>query len=77
MTLRIAMVGQRGLPATYGGIERYVEELGVRLVQRGHHVDVFCRPNYTPKDMTNYQGVRLVNAPAVKGGGRADDPWAR
>jgi glycosyltransferase involved in cell wall biosynthesis len=65
MTFRIAMVGQRGLPATYGGIERYVEEIGTRLVQRGHRVDVFCRPNYTPRDMTSYRGVRLINAPTI------------
>ena len=26
--LRIAMIGQRGVPATSGGIERHVEEIG-------------------------------------------------
>ena len=41
------MIGQRGLPATYGGIERHVEELATRLVERGHEVVVFCRRNYT------------------------------
>ena len=30
--LRIAMVGQKGMPATYGGIERHVEEMSARLV---------------------------------------------
>ena len=46
--LRIAMVGQRGLPATYGGIERHVEEIARRLAARGHRVDVYCRYYYTP-----------------------------
>ena len=46
MTVRVAMIGQRGLPATFGGIERHVEEIGRRLVDRGHEVSVFCRPNY-------------------------------
>ncbi|UCD63927.1 MAG: glycosyltransferase family 4 protein [Candidatus Zixiibacteriota bacterium] len=44
---RIAMVGQKGLPATYGGIEYHVENLSTRLAARGHDVTVFCRPHYS------------------------------
>jgi glycosyltransferase involved in cell wall biosynthesis len=40
------MIGQKGLPATHGGIERHVEELAGRLAGRGHDVTVYCRPNY-------------------------------
>jgi hypothetical protein len=29
--VRVAMIGQKGLPATFGGIEHHVEELGARL----------------------------------------------
>ena len=32
---RIAFIGQRGVPATIGGIEHHVEEIGSRLVARG------------------------------------------
>lgn len=45
--LHIAMIGQRGLPATFGGVERHVEEIGARLADRGHRVDVYCRPHYS------------------------------
>ena len=48
--LRVAMIGSRGVPATWGGIERHVEELGARLASRGHEVTVFCRTNYTGPD---------------------------
>jgi glycosyltransferase involved in cell wall biosynthesis len=41
------MVGTKGIPATFGGIERHVEELGARLAARGHRVTVHCRLNYT------------------------------
>ena len=44
--LRIAMIGCRGVPASYGGIERHVEEVGARLVERGHQVTVFNRSGY-------------------------------
>lgn len=45
--LRIAMIGQKGIPATYGGIERHVEAICSRLAERGHHVSVFSRMHYT------------------------------
>ena len=32
------MIGQKGIPALYGGIERHVEEIARRLVARGHEV---------------------------------------
>lgn len=57
--LRIAMIGQKGMPATYGGIERHVEELASRLATRGHQVTVYCRPSYGSLPMESYRGVRL------------------
>jgi glycosyltransferase involved in cell wall biosynthesis len=42
-SLRIAMVGQKGIPARFGGVETHVENVAVRLAARGHHVTVFCR----------------------------------
>lgn len=58
------MIGQKGVPATYGGIERHVEELAVRLVERGIDVDVYCRPHYTPAGAT-LGAVRLVRLPSL------------
>ena len=55
--MKIAMIGQRGVPATFGGVERHVEELGARLVDRGHEVIVFCR-----------RGLRRVRARAATAG---------
>ncbi len=62
--MRIAMVGQKGLPATYGGIERHVEEIARRLVARGHDVSAFCRLYYTPAG-AQYHGVRLLRRPSI------------
>jgi glycosyltransferase involved in cell wall biosynthesis len=64
--MRIAMVGTRGLPARYGGFETAVEEVGRRLVDRGHQVVVYCR---TPlrklrRTSTTYRGMELVHLPA-------------
>jgi len=64
-SLRIAMIGQRGLPATYGGIEHHVDEIGRRLVERGHDVTVFCRNNYVDDRSPEYHGIRLRHLPTV------------
>jgi glycosyltransferase involved in cell wall biosynthesis len=63
--LRIAMVGQRGVPATFGGIEHHVEELGSRLVERGHEVIVYARPNYLETPIQEHRGMRITVLPTV------------
>lgn len=59
------MIGQKGVPATHGGVERHVEELGARLADLGHEVVVFTRPNYTEPGLTRYRGMKLVSLPTV------------
>lgn len=63
--MHIAMIGQRGLPATFGGVERHVEELGSRLVSRGHQVTVFCRSNYTTARQVEHRGMHLRHLPTL------------
>jgi glycosyltransferase involved in cell wall biosynthesis len=57
-------MGTRGVPASYGGFETAVEEIGKRLAARGYDVTVYCRnPGQT---ITEFEGMRLVNAPALR-----------
>jgi len=39
--VRLAILGTRGVPASYGGFETLAEELGRRLAARGHEVTVY------------------------------------
>lgn len=65
--MRIAMMGTRGVPATYGGFETAIEEVGSRLVDRGHEVVVYCRDTgATTERKQNHLGMELVHLPAVK-----------
>ena len=64
-SLRIAFIGLRGVPASEGGIERHVEELGSRLAARGHEVMVYCRTNYVLDRAPTYRGMNLSYVPAV------------
>jgi len=59
------MIGQRGVPASFGGVERHVEELGARLAERGHEVVVFCRHGYGDDEPTTYRGMELVHVRTV------------
>lgn len=58
--MRIAFVGTRGVPATYSGFETFVEQLGARLVERGHDVTVYCRRHHSSDRPLCYRGMRLV-----------------
>ncbi|TMD92055.1 MAG: glycosyltransferase family 1 protein, partial [Chloroflexi bacterium] len=62
---RIAVVGQRGVPATFGGIERHVEEIGARLAARGHEVTVFLRSGYVTDAPRTHRGMHLRQVPTV------------
>ncbi|SDO31434.1 Glycosyltransferase involved in cell wall bisynthesis [Nakamurella panacisegetis] len=66
--LRIAMVGTRGVPARYGGFETAIEEVGRRLVDRGHQVVVYCRTagTSTTPPAGRYLGMELVHRPALR-----------
>ena len=63
--MRIAMVGTRGIPAAYSGFETCVEELGSRLVARGHQVTVYCRSHHVRYSQPTYRGMRLVRLPTI------------
>lgn len=64
--MKIAFIGQKGIPATYGGVERYVEQLSTRLARRGHAVWVYVRPYYTKTNDRIYKGVYLVKVPTIR-----------
>jgi len=63
--MKVAFIGQKGIPAIWGGIETHVEELGSRLAERGHKVTVYVRNWYTPLDKAEYKGVELKHIPCI------------
>ncbi|MEK7452244.1 MAG: glycosyltransferase family 4 protein, partial [Patescibacteria group bacterium] len=62
--MKIAMIGQKGIPAKAGGIERHVEELSAELAARGHEVLVYCRSWYV-WPIKNHRGVRCIKTPTI------------
>lgn len=63
--MNIAFIGQKGIPAHSGGVERHVEELAGRLARKGHHITVYARKNYTKRRAHSYKGVRIIYLPSI------------
>jgi glycosyltransferase involved in cell wall biosynthesis len=61
--MRVAILGTRGIPASYGGFETFAEEFSTRLAARGHDVTVYCR-NRPPEPL--WRGVRLHYLPTIR-----------
>lgn len=60
------MIGQKGIPARGGGVERHVEELATRLAKNGHEVFVYCRDHYTSPRVRMYHGVHCIHLPTIR-----------
>lgn len=63
--MKVAYIGQKGLPATYGGVERHVEELAARVAAAGHEACVYNRAHYEPAPPARYRGIEVVTLPSV------------
>jgi glycosyltransferase involved in cell wall biosynthesis len=64
--MHIAILGTRGIPASYGGFETFAEHLSTRLVARGHEVTVYCRAHYVSPRQLEYHGVKLKVLPTIR-----------
>lgn len=68
--MKIAMIGQKGVPAIFGGIERHVDELSSRLADRGHEVLVYCRKWYIDTEIqmskSTCKTVRQIVVPTIR-----------
>jgi glycosyltransferase involved in cell wall biosynthesis len=64
--MKIAIIGSRGMHATYGGIEKVLGELCPRLVGLGHEIHVYAeKGGGLPERYSG--GVRIIPVPAIPG----------
>ena len=64
-SLKIAMVGSRGMAVPYSGVETSVSELSTRLAARGHDVHVFTRRRYRRDIPELHRGVHVRFRPSI------------
>ena len=73
--LRVAIIGDRGIPARYSGFSTLVEEIATRMVaNHGMDVTVYCRSQYFDQHPPEFRGVRLVYL-AAPGGKSFESLW--
>ena len=66
MKKKFFIVGTKGIPANYGGLETFAHEISIRLIKRNFDVYVTCeKPIDKPEGPAEFEGVKLiyVNAP--------------
>ncbi len=63
--MKIAFIGQKGIPVSSGGVERRVQEVATRMAKMGHEVFVYARNDYTPEKLSEYQGVKIIHLPSI------------
>lgn len=63
--MKIAMIGQKGIPSRAGGVEIHVEELAAGLAEAGAQVDVYCRRYYCKNRVKEHRGIRLFYIPTI------------
>ena len=64
--MNVAILGTRGIPASYSGFETAVEQITSRLTARGHRVTVYCRPHVVDPNIREWKGAQLVHLPTVR-----------
>lgn len=60
------MIGIRGVPARYGGLETCAEEVGARLAERGHEVICYCRTGCQDDGTKECRGIKRIELPSLK-----------
>lgn len=63
--MKIAMIGQKGAPAYFGGIERQVEELGARLALLGFNITLYNRRWFSDFKEKTHRGMNIVTLPSI------------
>ena len=59
-SLRIGILGTRGIPNRYGGFEECAEQLGLGLVRKGHNVSVYNSGNHEYKQ-AEWNGIHIIH----------------
>ncbi len=59
-TMKIAILGTRGIPNYYGGFEQFAENFAVYVAHKGHEVYVYNSHNH-PFQEPVYKGVNIIH----------------
>src|ERR1700722_11639288 len=58
--MKIGILGTRGIPNAYGGVEHFAQSLSLGLVQRGHSVWVYNSSDH-PYQQKEWKGIHIIH----------------
>ncbi len=63
--MRIAFIGQKGIPANNGGVEKQVERLALCLRLLSQELIVYRRKNYCFENKNKFKGIKIISKPFI------------
>jgi glycosyltransferase involved in cell wall biosynthesis len=63
--LKIAVIGLRGYPSDYSGLERVAEELYPALAANGHEITIFSRDKSPDREDHSHQRISIIATPFI------------
>ncbi|MFZ4632401.1 MAG: glycosyltransferase family 4 protein [Patescibacteria group bacterium] len=63
--MKIAFIGQKGIPTKDGGVDRHVENLAMFLAMKGEKITVYNRNGYLPEKISEWKGIELIHLPFI------------
>ncbi len=63
--MKIAFIGQKGIPASDGGVEKQVERLALSLKSLNQEVIVYNRKNYWSENKNEFKGIKIISKPFI------------
>lgn len=63
--MTIAFIGQKGIPAKNGGVDRHVENLAMFLTMKGENVIVYNRKKYLVNSVNEWNGIKIIHLPFI------------
>lgn len=64
--MKVAIVGSRGIPASYSGFETSIQETATRFVSAGVDTIVYCRRHHYRMRPERFEGVQLIYCRSIK-----------
>lgn len=63
--MKIAIIGQKGIPSKGGGVEKHVEDLALSLVKSGQEVLAYNRKNYNKNKTIDNAKIEIISLPSL------------
>ncbi len=63
--MKIAFIGQKGIPAKDGGVEKQAERLALSLKLLDQEILVYNRKKYWPDSKNEFKGIKIISKPFI------------